>query len=80
MPTSTPSTATKSFSQQELDQLLAPIALYPDPLFAQILMASTYPLDVVLAKRWVKANSSLKVQMRTNYRTTSMVTDSKFWN
>jgi len=50
----------KTFSQQELDQLLAPIALYPDSLLAQIMMASTYPLDIVFAERWVKANPSLK--------------------
>jgi hypothetical protein len=46
----------KTFSQQDLDRLLAPIALYPDPLLAQVLMASTYPLEVVQAARWVKAN------------------------
>jgi hypothetical protein len=46
----------KTFSQQDLDRLLAPIALYPDPLLAQVLMASTYPLEVVEAARWVKAN------------------------
>ncbi len=50
----------QAFSQQELDQLLAPIALYPDPLLAQILMAATYPLDVVEAARWSKANPSVK--------------------
>ena len=50
----------KTFSQEELDQLVAPIALYPDSLFAQILMASTYPLDIVAAERWVKANPKLK--------------------
>ncbi len=55
-----PASENKSFSQQELDQLLAPIALYPDELLAQILMASTYPLDVVMADRWVKANPNLK--------------------
>jgi hypothetical protein len=43
-------------SQEELDKLLAPIALYPDALLAQVLMASTYPLEVVLAARWSKAN------------------------
>ncbi len=43
------------FRQEELDQLLAPIALYPDALLAQILMAATYPLEVVLAARWVRA-------------------------
>ena len=50
----------KSFKQEELDQLLAPIALYPDSLLAQIFMASTYPLEVVQAGRWVKANEGLK--------------------
>jgi Protein of unknown function (DUF3300) len=37
----------------QLDQLLAPVALYPDPLLAQILMAATYPLEVVQADRWI---------------------------
>ena len=40
------------FSKEELTQMLAPIALYPDALTAQILMASTYPLEVVEAERW----------------------------
>src|ERR1700692_3634955 len=52
--------AAKTFSQQELDELMAPIALYPDALMAQILMASTYPLQVVEAARWSKANPSIK--------------------
>jgi hypothetical protein len=52
--------ATKTFTQQDLDQLLAPIALYPDNLLAQILMASTYPLEVVLAARWLEANPNVK--------------------
>lgn len=51
--------ASQSFTQQELDQLLAPIALYPDALLAQILMASTYPLEVVQAARWVDSNPKL---------------------
>ena len=58
-----PAGATKSASanpQQELEQLLAPIALYPDALIAQILMASTYPLEVVEAARWTKENPSVK--------------------
>jgi hypothetical protein len=50
----------KSFKQEELDQLLAPIALYPDSLLAQIFMASTYPLEVVQAGRWVKENKGLE--------------------
>ena len=52
--------AGKTFSQQQLDELLAPIALYPDALLAQILMAATYPLEVVEAARWQKANPTLK--------------------
>jgi hypothetical protein len=50
------------FSAEQLDQMLAPIALYPDPLLAQILMAATYPLEVVEADRWVHdlSNSELK--------------------
>lgn len=47
---------------EELDQLLAPIALFPDDLLANVLVASTYPLDVVQAARWrqVPANAKLK--------------------
>jgi hypothetical protein len=47
-------------SAAQLDQLVAPIALYPDPLLAQVLMASTYPLEVVQADRFAKANKKLK--------------------
>ncbi|MGZ5082885.1 MAG: DUF3300 domain-containing protein, partial [Usitatibacter sp.] len=50
----------KTFSQQDIDELLAPIALYPDALLAQVFMASTYPLEVVEAARWQKANATLK--------------------
>jgi len=57
--TSAVNPAAKTFSQQDLDQILAPIALYPDPLLAQIFMASTYPLEVVQAARWVKANPKI---------------------
>lgn len=49
-------------NQAELDQILAPIALYPDSLLSQILVASTYPLEVVQATRWRQANSSLDEQ------------------
>lgn len=48
-----------AFSQGELDAMLAPIALYPDALLAQLMMASTYPLEVVEAARWRKARASL---------------------
>ena len=40
----------------QLEQLVAPIALYPDALLSQVLMASTYPLEVVAAARWVQVN------------------------
>src|SRR5207342_597176 len=53
-------------STAELEQLVAPIALYPDALVAQILMASTYPLEVVEAARWVKANPSVTGQALEN--------------
>ncbi|HUL91315.1 MAG TPA: DUF3300 domain-containing protein [Burkholderiales bacterium] len=49
-----------TFKNEELEQLAAPIALYPDALLAQILMASTYPLEVVEAARWSKANPQVK--------------------
>src|SRR5262245_22289366 len=48
------------FSAEQLEQIAAPIALYPDPLVAQVLMASTYPLEVVQAARFAKANANLK--------------------
>jgi hypothetical protein len=44
----------------QLDSLVAPIALYPDPLLGQVLAASVYPLEIVEAARWVKANPTLK--------------------
>src|SRR5580698_9405713 len=46
-------------SSDELDQLVAPIALYPDALVAQILAGSTYPTEVVEAARWQSANPGL---------------------
>ncbi len=50
----------QSFKAEELDQILAPIALYPDSLLTQILMASTYPLEIVQADRWAKQNKDMK--------------------
>ncbi len=51
-----------ALTAEQLDQLVAPIALYPDPLVAQMMMAATYPLEVVEADRWLKipANTTLK--------------------
>ena len=45
---------------EQLQQLVAPIALYPDELVAEILAASTYPTQIVEAERWLQQNSSLK--------------------
>jgi hypothetical protein len=45
--------------QAELEKLLAPIALYPDDLVAQILTASTYPIEVVQAERWVSSHPNI---------------------
>jgi len=47
------------FPPDQIEQLVVPIALYPDALLAQILMAATYPLDIVLAARWYQANGGL---------------------
>ncbi len=51
-----PKPANGLLKPEQLEPLLAPIALYPDPVLAQVLMASTYPLEVVQAARWSKAN------------------------
>lgn len=57
-----PAPVAPTYTQQQLDQMLAPIALYPDQLLGQILMASTYPLEVVDAARWLRdpANKALR--------------------
>ena len=47
------------FRQEQLDQMLAPIALYPDSLLVQVLMAATYPMEVVAADRWATGNRNL---------------------
>jgi hypothetical protein len=56
----TPPAKDPVFTQEQLDQMLAPIALYPDPLLAQILMASTYPGEVAEAVTWSKAHPDAK--------------------
>jgi hypothetical protein len=47
------------FSQAELDQMLAPVALYPDTVLSHVLIAATYPLEVIQAARWSRANPGL---------------------
>jgi hypothetical protein len=49
-----------AFTSEQLAQMLAPIALYPDAFLAQVLMASTYPIEVVESDRWVQRNPNLK--------------------
>ena len=49
-----------TFAQAELDQMLAPIALYPDALLSQILMAATYPREVAEAASWSRANAGMR--------------------
>src|SRR6516162_2832803 len=44
---------------QQLDDMVAPIALYPDPLLGQVLAAATYPLEVVEAQQWLQQNRNL---------------------
>src|SRR5687768_479655 len=50
----------QSLRAGELDALVAPISLYPDSLVSLMLMASTYPLEIVQADRWVKENKKIK--------------------
>jgi len=52
--------SSNKLTKEQIAQLVAPIALYPDDLLAQILMASTYPLEIVEAERWLKQNPGLK--------------------
>lgn len=58
--------AQASFSEAQLDSLLAPIALYPDTVLSHVLIASTYPLEVVEADRWARNNSRLKGEDAVN--------------
>ena len=56
VPAQDPAAKSGTFDNDHLEQLVAPIALYPDALLAQVLMASTYPLEIVEAARWVQKN------------------------
>ena len=57
-PSAAPEAQPLRFTQAELEHLLAPIALYPDALLAQLLPASAYPLEIVQAHRWLERNSA----------------------
>lgn len=51
---------TATLPPDQLDSLVAPIALYPDPLLSQVLVASTYPLEIVQLQQWLEKNKTLK--------------------
>src|SRR3954467_1708874 len=55
-----PAQATAKVPADQMDSLVAPLALYPDPLLAQILAASTYPLEIILLQQWLEKNKTLK--------------------
>jgi hypothetical protein len=50
----------------QLDSLVAPIALYPDPLLSQLLVASTYPLEIIQLQQWLERNKNLKDKALTD--------------
>src|SRR3954463_16167667 len=52
--------AAPKIAPEQVDSLVAPIALYPDPLLAQTLAASTYPLEVIQLQQWMANNKTLK--------------------
>lgn len=62
-----PYSSSHLFSDSELDQLLAPIALYPDPLLAQMLPASTYPGEIFDAYNWVNSGGPISEIDRQNW-------------
>src|SRR4051794_37554703 len=58
--TASTSTQASKIPSDQLDSLVAPIALYPDPLLAQALAASTYPLEIIQLRQWLEKNKGLK--------------------
>ena len=52
--------APQKLKPEQLEPLVAPLALYPDPLLGQVLVASTYPLEIIEAQQWLAKNSTLK--------------------
>src|SRR3954451_21327338 len=63
---SKPAAPAAKIPPEQLDSLVSPIALYPDPLLAQVLAASTYPLEIVLLQRWLAKNGTLKDKARAD--------------
>src|SRR3974377_366243 len=60
-----PSAPAEPLETDKVDSLVAPIALYPDELVSQVLVASTYPLEIVQAHQWLEQHSDLKGQELT---------------
>jgi uncharacterized protein DUF3300 len=58
--------AAPKISNDQLDSLVAPIALYPDPLLTQMLVASTYPLEIIQLQQWLGQHKDLKDQALTD--------------
>jgi hypothetical protein len=61
-----PAAATSKIPDGQLDSLVAPIALYPDPLLAQVLAASTYPLEIIQLQQWMEKHKDLKGKALTD--------------
>jgi hypothetical protein len=59
-PSAVPSEPPQLLSPEQLDNLVAPVALYPDQLLSQVLAASTYPLEIVEAQQWLQRNANLQ--------------------
>ncbi|NDD30179.1 MAG: DUF3300 domain-containing protein, partial [Proteobacteria bacterium] len=58
--------SSQALGAEQLDQLVAPIALFPDNLLTQVLMASAYPLEIVEADRWVQAHPEMRADARAS--------------
>src|SRR5262249_26597465 len=73
-PASTPARTSSDqlLKPEQLDALVSPIALYPDTLLAEVLMASTYPLEVVQGARWIAENKNLKGDARSEEHTSEL--------
>src|SRR5512134_3884265 len=65
-PAATTEPATAKLSPEQLDSLVAPIALYPDPLLEQTLVAATYPLEIIQLQQWLTKNPGLKDKALVN--------------
>src|SRR5450631_2620918 len=61
-----PQAQSQVLAPQQLDNLVAPIALYPDPLLGQVMVACTYPVELVEAQQWLQANRNLQGQQLTD--------------